>query len=397
MKNLSTIILLCLVAVVGVFTLDVYLPGMPSMAQEFGVSIDQISLTFAIFSMIYAISQLFHGVISDYIGRKPILIGGLSIAAIGTLFCIYAKSYESLLAARILQATGISVFVVVNAIVRDLYEGKIAIQVRTLILTMSGISISIAPTVGGLLQDSLNWEGGFIASFILIIVTLIYAVLMFSESNQLKRSDQLNLVLFTKSYIKLFSDHNFVMYAFLSTLAYSVHFAFILMSAKIFIELLGFNPLTFGYLMIIYGTIYFVSGFISSYIAKKLTIARLIEIGGGIIGVGGVLMYHFNQNRSFEAWNILFSMGVITLGITIVRAAANTGALSAIPAQAGQGSAGLNLVLFTVSALISIVINNLGSEPQVSLSFLAIISSILIVSWIKLQNRFVLASHNKNV
>jgi DHA1 family bicyclomycin/chloramphenicol resistance-like MFS transporter len=121
MKNFSTIFLLGFIAVVGVFTLDVYLPGMPAMAKEFNVSITQIGFTFTGFSIAFAVSQLFHGVLSDRFGRKPVLLSGLGIAAISTLFCITAKSYESLFSARILQAVGISSFVVVNAIIRDLY------------------------------------------------------------------------------------------------------------------------------------------------------------------------------------------------------------------------------------------------------------------------------------
>jgi DHA1 family bicyclomycin/chloramphenicol resistance-like MFS transporter len=106
MDNLPTFFLLLLIAVVGVFTLDVYLPGMPSMAAQFDVSLTQITYTFTAFSIVFAITQMIHGSLSDVIGRKPVVLGGLVIAAAATILCIKADSYWSLFAARLLQAVG---------------------------------------------------------------------------------------------------------------------------------------------------------------------------------------------------------------------------------------------------------------------------------------------------
>lgn len=383
MKNISTIFLLGLIATVGVFTLDVYLPGMPSMAEQFDVSITQIGYTFTIFSVVFAICQLFHGTLSDFTGRKPILIGGLIVAAIATLLCINANSYGSLLSARILQATGISAFVVVNAIIRDLYTGTKAIQVRTFVTTVSGVSLSIAPTIGGMLQSRFDWQGGFFISLLLILATLIYAALFFSESNANRSKFSLNVTLIGKSYLALFSNHSYVLHIMLATLAYTVHFSFIIMSANIFINLLGFTPLIFGYLMILYGGVYFISGISVNYIANKLPHSTLITLGATCIGAGGVLMLILLFLLPLSAWQVLLPMSLMTMGVTVVRAAAATGALAPIPAQAGQGAAGLNLVQFMVSAVIATFVSALGSEPQLSLATLAIISSGSIIYLLK--------------
>jgi Bcr/CflA subfamily drug resistance transporter len=379
MKNFSTIFLLGFIAVVGVFTLDVYLPGMPAMAKEFNVSITQIGFTFTGFSIAFAVSQLFHGVLSDRFGRKPVLLSGLGIAAISTLFCITAKSYESLFSARILQAVGISSFVVVNAIIRDLYTGSEAVQVRTFVTTMSGISISIAPTIGGLLQNYFHWQGGFVISLLLIIIVFIYALMFFSESNANKLEREFSFSELIKSYSKLFSDRYYLIYIMQATLAYTVHFTFIILSANLFIGLLGFTPLTFGYLMFIYGGVYFVSGLITNSIAKRFPIPTLIKLGGMCIGAGGILMLMLSLRMSLNVWHVLLPMTLMTIGITAIRAAATTGALATIPTQAGQGAAGLNLVQFMLSAFIATGISAIGDQPQLSLALLAIISAVLIV------------------
>jgi Bcr/CflA subfamily drug resistance transporter len=379
MKNFSTIFLLCLIAVVGVFTLDVYLPGMPAMAREFCVSTTEIGFTFTGFSIAFAISQLFHGALSDRIGRKPILLIGLGVAAIATLFCITSHSYDVFLSARILQAVGISSFVVVNAIIRDLYTGKNAVQARTFVMTMSGISISIAPTIGGLLQNHFDWQGGFIASLLLIIIVFMYACMFYSESNINRSEQKLSFSELMKSYIKLFSDRRYLLNIIQATLAYTVHFTFIILSANLFMDLLGFTALTFGYLMFIYGGVYFISGVITTFIAKKFPIPTLIKLGGICIGAGGILMLMLSVLMSLNVWQVLIPMALMTIGITGVRTAATTGALASIPTQAGHGAAGLNLVQFMLSAFIATGISAIGNWQQYSLAFLAIVCAVSIV------------------
>lgn len=379
MKNISTIFLLLLIAVVGVFTLDVYLPGMPAMADNFNVSLTQITYTFTAFSVVFAFMQLIHGTLSDVIGRKPVVIVGLIIAAIATYFCIIAPTYKTLFTARMLQAVGISSFVVVNAIIRDLYTGIKAVQVRTMVAMASGVSISVAPTIGGILQNSFDWQGGFIASLILILSALIYAGLFFNESNSNRGNTCMSISMLFKSYIALFSDRVYVSHIMQAMFAYTVHFSFIILSSKIFIELLGKSPLVFGYLMIFYGGIYFLCGLLSTWLAKKLSIVSLIKLGGLSIGLGGALMFVLASTSSISSWQVLLPMAVITLGVTTARASAITGALAPIPSQAGQGSAGLNLIQFAVSAMIATLVSKYGSNPELSISLLAITSSILII------------------
>jgi DHA1 family bicyclomycin/chloramphenicol resistance-like MFS transporter len=381
MKNLPTILLLGLIAIVGVFTLDVYLPGMPAIAKDFGVSIDQVEFTFTSFAIVFAICQIFYGSLSDYFGRKPILVSGLIVSAVATLFCITAKNYDSLLIARILQATGISVFVVVNAIIRDLYAGPLAVQVRTFIMTVAGLSISLAPTIGGLLQNRFSWQGGFIASLVLIIIALICSVLFYKESNKATKKD-LKILSVVKSYGQLFSNLSYSTYIFSATLAYAVHFTFIIMSANMFINILGFSPLTFGYLMFVYGGIYFVSGLLTSVLIKKISNSVLIKIGCMFIFSGGLMMLILSLAQTLNAWQILLSMGLITAGITGVRSAAATEALAPIPNQAGQGSAGLNLVQYFFSAILVIILSKIEMQPAVILSLLAIVNAITILSLI---------------
>lgn len=135
--------------------------------------------------------------------------------------------------------------------------------------------------------------------------------------------------------------------------------------------------------MFLYGGSYFLCGLFSTWLAKKLSISSLIKLGGISIGLGGALMVCLISTGNISSLKILASMAVITFGVTIVRASATTGALASIPAQAGQGSAGLNLIQFAMSAVIVTFVSMYGSNPEWSISSLAILNSILIIYLIK--------------
>lgn len=106
----------------------------------------------------------------------------------------------------------------------------------------------------------------------------------------------------------------------------------------------------------------------------------MIKFGGICIGAGGTLMLMLSFFISLKAWHVLLPMTFMTIGITVIRAAATTGALASIPTQAGQGSAGLNLIQFMLSAVIATGISAMENKPQFSLCILAIICAFSIIT-----------------
>jgi hypothetical protein len=131
---------------------------------------------------------------------------------------------------------------------------------------------------------------------------------------------------------------------------------------------------------LVYGGVYFISGILTSILIKKISNSVLIKIGCMFIFSGGLMMLILSLAQTLNAWQILLSMGLITAGITGVRSAAATEALAPIPNQAGQGSAGLNLVQYLFSAILVIILSKTKMQPAVVLSLLAIVNAITILS-----------------
>ena len=107
------ILLLASLTALGPLSIDMYLPALPQMADDFGVSTQMVANSLPAYFLGLAIGQLIYGPVSDRIGRKKPLYFGLSLYIIASLLCVFANSEWSLIAARVLQALGGCVGVVI--------------------------------------------------------------------------------------------------------------------------------------------------------------------------------------------------------------------------------------------------------------------------------------------
>ncbi|MTA59019.1 MAG: MFS transporter, partial [Actinobacteria bacterium] len=159
------------------FSLDPYLPSGPIIARGFDVPDSMIQLTFSALTLGFAMGQLITGPLSDSIGRrKPMLIGSAAFV-IATILVSLAPNLEMFFVARFVQGiAGAAVFVVGNAVVRDLYEGLSLLKVMSRVLLIQALSWFIGPFAGSQLLQFMDWRGVslVIGSFaVLMLITAI--------------------------------------------------------------------------------------------------------------------------------------------------------------------------------------------------------------------------------
>ena len=186
------IMLLALLTSLGPLSIDMYLPALPQMAQDFNVSTQQIANTLPAYFLGLAIGQLIYGPISDRIGRKKPLYFGMALYAFASLLCVLAPDYWSLIAARILQALGGCVGVVMaRAAIRDRLDVQSSAQAFASMMIVMGIAPILAPTIGAIILQFFNWEAVFIALFIIGLMCLLCIHFFFKETLEAER--RLNL------------------------------------------------------------------------------------------------------------------------------------------------------------------------------------------------------------
>src|SRR6266581_4774192 len=154
----------------GPFSIDVYLPAFHEIGRDFDVAPLAVQQTLSSYLFAYAFMMLWHGALSDALGRRPVVMVGLGVYALATLGCAIAGNIETLWLFRALQGVCAGTGLVVGrAIIRDRFHGAEAQRLMSQITLVFGIAPAVAPVVGGILLNSLGWRSIFWVLFVLVI------------------------------------------------------------------------------------------------------------------------------------------------------------------------------------------------------------------------------------
>ena len=139
-----------LLAALAPLSMDMYLPALPFMTDEFGVATSMVQLTLTATMAGMAIGQIFAGPISDMKGRRGPLFFGLIVFALSTLSCVFATSIWVFIAVRFVQGLAGAVGIVIaRAIARDVCEGPELMKIFSMLMLVNGLAPVLAPVVGG--------------------------------------------------------------------------------------------------------------------------------------------------------------------------------------------------------------------------------------------------------
>ncbi len=159
----SIIVMLCLVSSIGRYVLDSYLPSMPAIAHYFTISSNNVQLTISYYLIGFSISQLIYGPLSDCLGRRRVLIVGLSIFTLANLACTFADDdFAVLLIFRFIAGLGAGSCGVLNrAIASDCFKGAAFSRAWSYTTTTLVITLILAPLLGGFVQEFFGWQANF--------------------------------------------------------------------------------------------------------------------------------------------------------------------------------------------------------------------------------------------
>ncbi|MFT3718284.1 MFS transporter [Pseudorhodoferax sp.] len=146
----------------GLLAMTICLPSMQAWPAEFGATQAEVQLGFGGYVAAYGVFQLVYGAVSDRIGRKPVLLAGLVLAAAGSLAAALADSLAALNLARTVQGAGCAAGMVIGrAMVQDLFTGAERTRVMAFVGMMMGLCPPAAMLLGGQLHGRLGWQANF--------------------------------------------------------------------------------------------------------------------------------------------------------------------------------------------------------------------------------------------
>ena len=392
-KNIKpSIILLGSLAASGPMALSIHVQSIPAISADFDTTYAVAQLTVSIFLIVFATSQLFIGPLSDIIGRRPVIFGGLVLLGLASLGATFAPSIEILILARVLQALGgCATLVVPRAIVQDIYEGNEAARMMALVAMIQSIAPLTAPIIGGVLDAIFGWRSIFAFLALFICLLGLWALVALKETRPLENDGNTARWsdIFAR-YGRLLSSRIYVGYTLAFAAGTSGFFGFLAVGPNLIIENMGLAPILFSvFLMLI--TLQFPAG---NYVASKMTLFMSIDrtlLWGTLIGIGASIIFLMLSPLT-SLWTILLPMMLYAFSNGILFPNAMAGAASVDRRIAGTAASFTGFCQLGTGAIVALLISALPTNTVKPYAMTLLILSIaalvgvLIVFYSKKKN-----------
>ena len=240
------VVLLIVLSAIAPLSVDMFLPSMPTMAEEFDAPESTIQLAVTLFIVAFAGSQLVYGPASDRYGRRPVLSAGLLLFIAGGLVALSAQSAEWLIAGRILQGLGGGAApALAQAIVLDVFGRERAAKVIGYMAIVLPLAPAGAPVIGSVLHDVSGWHAVFVTLVSLGVAMLVAYLVILPETNPRGGAARPSGSLAAR-YREVLTNRTFVTYASLLGLMFGGQLVFISTSSFVLIDRLGLSTTGFA-------------------------------------------------------------------------------------------------------------------------------------------------------
>ncbi len=352
-KRRFVLVLGCLTGI-GAVTIDMSLPSIPRMATDLATSLSVGQQIVGVFVLGIALGQLPAGLMSDRIGRIPVLIAGIVLFTLAGIATSVAPSIEVMLLARFAQGLGASVGVVVSrAIVRDIASGTQAAQILSVMVMIFTAAPMLAPVFGGYLVSAFGWRAPFIA------VTLFGAVILIAVSRGLHETGRPNrehhiLRQLALSGREFFSHRQSVLGMLLIVLPAMGFMTVISGSSALIIDIYGYSVRQFGFIFALAGVAILAGSMLNRQLLNRFNMMQLTGLGAVLIGIAAVQLLIIAALGDASIWWVWGNVCLYLCGASFLHANATAMALDPVPEIAGAAASIMGTLQNLLAALTAI-------------------------------------------
>ncbi|GAB3882185.1 Bcr/CflA family multidrug efflux MFS transporter [Spirosoma agri] len=379
----TIILILGTLTTISPFSIDMYLPGFPAIANDLHTSISQVQLSLTAYLIGIAFGQLIYGPLLDRFGRKLPLYGGLAIYLLASVGCALTNSIETLILMRLLQALGGCVgLVAAQALVRDLFPVTEIAQVLSLLTLVVAVSPMIAPTVGGYATVALGWHSIFLilAGITALIIVGIYYALPDGKAPDPALSLRPRAVL--GNFFTVLKQPQFLTYALVSGIATAAPFAYISGSPDVFMNLYKVTEQQYGWIFSFLAIAIIAPTQLNRILLKRFASEQIIYTTLVYQTVVGLLLVFGTWAGWFGLHGLIGMLFLYLCGQGLTGPNATALSLAPFSRHAGSAAALMGSFRMGCGALVSgavSVLHNHTAMPMVSVMTVCSISGLLIL------------------
>lgn len=365
------LLLLMLLTALGEISTQLLIPALGALERGLHAAPGSSLLALSLFVAAFGLGQLLLGPLSDRLGRRPVLLAGLSLYLLASLGMLLAENIQMLIAARVLQGFGAcAALVLARAIVRDVWQAEAGPALALTVLGMF-VAIVLSPLLGGLLTQYGGWRAPLVASLVLGGVALLAVLGSYRESHWQRDPQAGRLSRLAGDYWDLLGSCRAL--ALTIAMTYGAMFVVVAGSSAVYIGLLGLSAAQYG---MTFAAI--VSGLLGGALftlrnVQRLGPQRVVAIGVALVLAGAALSLAIYVLFGLSLLGLSLPQVLVTLGGGMLLPAAVAGAVIPNPQRAGLAAGLMGFAQMsgaTVSGLLLAWLQDGSAWPMVALQAL---------------------------
>lgn len=344
-KEMSNFVFITLLAAFPALSTDMYLPALPIIQEQMGIPMATANLSLVLFFVFFSFSLLIYGPLSDRIGRRPVLLGGITIYILGSLLCALSQSIWLLVAARIIQAAGAaSASALSMALAKDVYTGVERQKVLAYIGVIVPLCPMIAPLFGSIVLEYATWHWIFVCQAIVASMAM-YGSFTFDEPEFEKTRGSVWKVV--SRYAAVLSNAPFSLSCFTFSFMGIGFFGFLAGSADIYILSYGLTEQQYAIAFGFNALGFMLGSLLCSRLCVDMTAMEILQGSLGGILLASIALFFFGDTVT----GFVITMFCMTFSIGVSRPVSNHMILESVDSDVGTAASILTFTYFILGAL----------------------------------------------
>jgi len=363
---------------VGPAAMDMYLPGLPALARDFGVSTSAAQSTVAAYVIGLAAGQLVAGPLSDVHGRRRPLIAGMALFTVASLICSVTPNLYALAAMRLVQGlTAAAGMTIGRAAVRDLFSGAAAARYLSRLILVIGLAPILAPVIGAQILGASSWRGVFVALALLGLALTVLAARLLPETLPRDRRRPAGLRLTARTFGHLLGERRFVGFVLVCGLGAGAMLAYIAGSPFVLQDVYGASPQLYGLLFATNALALVVGAQLNAHLVMGRDPQRLLGLGlAMMVGAGVALVAVVSLLPGAGLATVMPPLTLLLFSWSFIQANAVAAALTDHPEVAGAAAGLLGVSQFALGAPLVPLVGVSGDDTALPMAIVVLACGI---------------------
>ena len=364
-----TLVVLSGLAAVGTLSTTIILPSFPAMAASLNAAPADMALTLSSFFLVFAVGQLLVGPLSDRYGRRPLILGGLTLFVLGSLLGAGATDLSTMVVARVIQAAGVcAASVLARAVARDLYDGPLLAKALAFIMVAMAAAPGFSPLIGSVIDSQFGWRTSFVLVAAAGSALILSYSLLLNETHAPSARLKMTVAGTAKAYMQLLGDRRFALPALSVSLVIGGLYAFFASAPTIMIRGMGYSSLQLGLFFAATVLVVFSAGILAPRLAQRWGAIPVVIIGSLLALSGGVSQVLLHEGQ--DLLQFCLAICLFLAGMGVINPLGTAATLQPFAEQAGLASSLLGFLQMTVAAIGTGLISAIALPPSLTLGLL---------------------------